>query len=149
LGEERATLSHHLRVLELAPVVQTLIAQGLLSMSHAKAIAGVQDAASQERLAKLVVSQQLSLKNLERIIAQQLTEQQGTEADASGSAKPSRKPASAHYAELETSLTRQLGLRVQIQTGSKQGTGKLVLAYTNLDEFDKLMEKLGVELEAK
>jgi ParB family transcriptional regulator, chromosome partitioning protein len=141
LGQDKATMSHYLRLLELPAGAQALVAQGLLSMSHAKLILGVADAAQQDRLAKLSVSQQLSLKNLERVIAQ-LNEEQG---DSTG--KPTGKVRSAHYAELEQQLTRSLGSKVLIQPGSKQGTGKLVLSYTNLDEFDKIMEKLGVALE--
>jgi hypothetical protein len=50
----------------------------------------------------------------------------------------------AHLQDLEKSLGRQLGMRVQIRSASK-GRGRLVLHYANLDQFDDLLNRLGTK----
>ncbi len=137
LGEERSSIANYLRLLDLQPAVQTMVANGELSLGHAKVLAGVSDPADQERLAKIVVSQSLSVRNLERQI-------QG----AAASSTPARAvpAASAHYQELEKNLSRELGLRVQLRPAAKKGKGRLILHYGSLDQFDQLVNKLGVNV---
>lgn len=137
LGEDRSTIANFLRLLELADPVRQMVANGQLSVGHAKVLAGVQAPAEQERLAKLVVSQDLSVRNLERLVAS------GTPA----AAKPAAAP-SPHLQDLEKNLARQLGMRVQLRTNPKaKGKGRLVIHYANLDQFDQLLSRLGVRLE--
>lgn len=137
IGEDRSVISNHLRLLELPADVQSLLRAGTLSLGHAKVIAGVHNPAEQSRLAKLVINQGLSVRNLERVIT-------------TGSEPNTRDPASApsaHVRSVELALTRQLGLRVQLRTGTQKSKGKLVIHYKSLDEFDSLVQRLGVELE--
>jgi ParB family chromosome partitioning protein len=139
LGEERSTIANFLRLLDLAEPVRDLLRNGKLSVGHAKLLAGVSDRAEQERLAGLVVAQDLSVRNLERLLQ-------------TGEAPPPKNapaPASAHLSNLEKNLTRQLGMRVQLRTGAKKGRGKLVIHYSSLDQFDDLLGRLGVEAAAE
>jgi ParB family chromosome partitioning protein len=135
LGEDRTVIGHHLRLLDLAPPVQEMVLQGRLSLSHARMLAGVTYHAEQIRLAELVISQDLNVRNLERLISAPPA------ADPPVKAKPSP---SAHIADLEKTISRHLGLRVQLRTkpGKKQGT--LVLHYASLDQFDELLNRLGI-----
>ena len=48
--------------------------------------------------------------------------------------------------DLEKSIARQLGMRVQVRSG-KKGTGRLVIHYASLDQFDDLMKRMGVRVE--
>jgi ParB family chromosome partitioning protein len=139
LGEDRSTIANFLRLLDLPESVQTLVADGKLSHGHAKLIAGVPDILEQERLGKISIAQELSVRNLERMIQ-------------SGISRPApREEAtnpSAYIQDLEKSLSRQLGMRVQVRAGGKKKSkGKLILYYGSLDQFDDLMSKLGVSAE--
>lgn len=135
LGEERSTVSNHLRLLELAVPVRELLRQSKLSLGHAKVLAGVADVLEQERLGKLVVDQELSVRNLERLV-------QGVE--PAGKAKQAAAP-SNHIKELEKSISRQVGMRVSVRS-KQNGKGSLVIHYASLDQFDELMSKLGVQV---
>jgi ParB family transcriptional regulator, chromosome partitioning protein len=135
LGEDRSTISNHLRLLELETTVQSLVRSGRLSLGHAKVLAGLPDKNEQVRLAELVVGQELSVRNLERIIAQK------HDADDEATVP------SAHLRDLELNITRQIGLKVQVRSGAKKGKGKVILHYNNLDEFDALIGRLGVKLD--
>jgi len=138
IGEDRSSVANFLRLLDLAEPVKTMIRDGRLSLGHAKILAGVVDVLDQQRLAELVLSQGLSVRNLERMIQQ-----------APAAVPPSRNEpaASPHMQDLEKNLSRQLGMRVQLRASSKKGRGKLILHYSSLDQFDGLMQRLGVSTE--
>lgn len=138
LGEDRSTVANFLRLMELAEPVKAMIRDGRLSLGHAKVLAGVSDILEQERLANLVVGQELSVRNLERLTQ--------NPAAAPLPARPAGEP-SAHLQELEKTFARQLGMRVQIRAGSNKSKGKLVIHYASLDQFDQLLERLGVSAE--
>ena len=135
LGEDRSTVANFLRLLDLAEPVRAMIRDDRLSLGHAKVLAGVSDILEQERLGNLVVSQGLSVRNLERLVQSATT------------ATPARpaKSSSAHFQDLEKSFARQLGMRVQIRAGANKSKGRVVIHYASLDQFDQLSEKLGVE----
>ena len=138
LGEERSSISNYLRLLELAEPVREMVRSGELSMGHAKLLVGVQSPDEQLKKAHLVVSQGLSVRNLERILAS---------GPAAVPEKSGKGKASAHLVDLEKTLSHQLGTRVQIKASSQKGKGKLVLHYTSLDQFDHLMGRLGVVID--
>jgi ParB family chromosome partitioning protein len=135
LGEARGVIAHHLRLLDLAPPVQEKVANGELSLSHAKLLAGVTYHADQIRLAELTIAQDLNLKNLERLISTPATPQE--------SVKPKPAP-SAHIADLEKTISRHLGLRVQLRAKPGKKQGRLILHYASLDQFDELLNRLGI-----
>jgi ParB family chromosome partitioning protein len=136
LGEDRTVIGHFLRLLDLAPGVQTLVAEGRLGLSHAKVLAGVIDPAEQSRLADLAVRQELNVRNLERLVAV-------VPPPPAQNAEIPPQP-SAHLADLEKNLSRQLGMRIQVKSGKRKGSGKVILHFANLDQFDDVIAKLGL-----
>ncbi len=136
LGEQRSSVANYLRLLDLSGTVRELVRDSKVSLGHAKVLAGVSDHAEQLRLGLLVVSQDLSVRNLERLVSTPVEDAQATKPKESGS---------AHLKDLETNLSRELGLRVQVRGAAKKG--RVVIHYNNLDQFDDLVKRLGVELE--
>jgi ParB family transcriptional regulator, chromosome partitioning protein len=139
LGEDRSTVANFIRLLDLAEPVKNLIRDGKLSLGHAKVLAGVADVLEQERLAKLAVSQDLSVRNLERL----------TQAPAGAQPAAAKPAGSPHMQELEKSFARQLGMRVQIRAGKNKSKGRIIIHYVSLDQFDQLQEKLGIATDAE
>jgi ParB family transcriptional regulator, chromosome partitioning protein len=138
LGEERSSIANFVRLLDLAEPVRAKVRDGQLSLGHAKLLAGVADILEQQRLADLVVAQGLSVRNLERLLTSPATPPPP---------KVGAAPSPAYQQELEKSISRQLGLRVQVKQGAKKGKGKIVLHYANLDQFDELMQRMGVKVD--
>jgi ParB family chromosome partitioning protein len=136
MGEDRSSIANYLRLLDLSEPVRDAVRDGRLSLGHAKLLAGVDDILQQQLLAQTAITQCLSVRNLERLLQTRLEE------------SPVRKPTGsvAHISDLEKSLTRQLGMRVQVRSGGK-GRGRLVIHYASLDQFDDLLEKLGAHAE--
>jgi ParB family chromosome partitioning protein len=136
MGEDRSSIANYLRLLDLAEPVRQMVRDGRLSLGHAKILAGIADILEQQRLAEIIIGQSLSVRNLERLL--QTRTEPPTARKAVGSA--------AHLLDLEKSLARQLGMRVQLRSTSK-GKGRLILHYTSLDQFDELLKKLGISAE--
>ena len=58
-------------------------------------------------------------------------------------AKPKR---SAHLGDLEQQIASQLSTKVHIKPARKKGAGTLLIEFYDLDQFDTLLGRLGVEL---
>lgn len=146
LGEDRTTITNFLRLLELNQGVQDLIARGILSAGHAKVLAGVTDRVRQDALANQAVTEGLSVRKLEELIS-------GPPAghDVVGRIEPTvvaeharnLVAKSAHVVELEQELSRKLGTKLRIFPSKKKNTGKIMIQYFSLDEFDRIVEKFN------
>jgi ParB family transcriptional regulator, chromosome partitioning protein len=136
MGEDRSSIANFLRLLDLAEPVRQMVREGRLTFGHAKLLAGVDELLEQQNLAETVLAQGLSVRNLERLL------------QSAANPTSDRKPIAsiAHLLDLEKSLARQLGMRVQIRSVGK-GRGRLVLHYSSLDQFDELLQKLGAKAE--
>ncbi|HOO17650.1 MAG: ParB/RepB/Spo0J family partition protein [Phycisphaerae bacterium] len=135
LGESRPNISNYLRLLDLAEPVRKLLASGELSMGHARAIASIENPERQLALAMLCIRRNLSVRQLE-VLARQQTNTVTKVAE--------RVPLqNRHIAEVEQALARGLGLPVKLRPGRKKNSGRVVITYRNLDEFDLIANKIG------
>lgn len=132
LGRSRAAVTNALRLLELAPPVQELLREGKLDMGHARALLAL-PALKQVELARLAVAKQLSVRQVEALVAGQ--------AQRSAPAAAARED--RDVARLEEEVSQRLGTTVKIQSGMKPGSGKLVIQYSTLDQLDALLRKLN------
>ncbi|MFW6060390.1 MAG: ParB/RepB/Spo0J family partition protein [Phycisphaeraceae bacterium] len=147
VGLERATISNLLRLLKLSEEVKRHVRDGLLSMGQARAIAAVPEGARQLQLAERAVKQGLSVRQVEQL-ARQGTDGGGAAGQAGSAQEPSKRQVrSAYLADLEQQLAEQLQTRVKVRPGRKKGSGTLTIEFYSLDQFDALMEKLGVSAE--
>ncbi len=140
MGEDRATVSNYIRILDLCDDVLKVVVSGQLGIGHAKALLGVKDSNIQIKLAGQAIRSGWSVRQ--------------TEAAASAG-KPGNKALSApekdarpSVRDMEERLTRVLGRRVLIKEGRKRHTGRLVLEYYGLEDFDRLIGMLGVQQES-
>ncbi len=137
IGESRANVTNYLRLLKLRPEVQELISTGQLGMGQARAIVGITDPQRQLAIAQLAVRRNLSVRQVE-----QLT-RQPADAPTRQTANLEAASANRHVQELERTLSRSLGLAVRLQPGRKKNSGRIVIRYNSLEEFDRIAERLG------
>ena len=140
-GEDRSTVANHLRLLDLADSVRDLVRNGDLPLGHAKVLAGVADEEDQVSLARLCVKQGLSVRNLERLT------KDGEDRPRSPSDGASKDGAAVHFKSLGDNVSRSLGMKANVAPAGRKGGGTLTVHFTNSDQFDRLMERLGVELD--
>ena len=130
VGKSRTAVTNLLRLLKLAPAVQTLLIEGELDMGHARALLSLPPA-EQESVAKRVAARGLSVRQTEALVKRLL----------SGAPAPARNDPDT--ARLERRLSDHLGVRTSI-AGGKGGKGRIVIRYSTLDELDGVLERLGV-----
>ena len=136
VGKDRSTVANALRLLRLPEAVRGLVAQGRLSMGHARALLGLESEAAMDRLARRTVSQDLSVRKVEEAVRRERS-------DASGAAKTGSAPAqpSPNARDLAMRLTRALGTRVEVNE-TAPGQGHLAIHYHSLDQLDALLERI-------
>lgn len=134
IGKSRSYITNSLRLLTLPDGVKVLLNQQKLTPGHARALVGRADA---EQLAQKIVAEGLNVRQVEALVAE-------NKDSSPESKKPPLRPKpqkDADLSEIENSLSQKYGLKVQINTG-KNGRGKIVLAYKDLSQLEKIIEKL-------
>ncbi|MEO6034831.1 MAG: ParB/RepB/Spo0J family partition protein [Verrucomicrobiota bacterium] len=137
VGKSRTVVANALRLLKLAPELQTLIREGQLSVGHAKVILGLATSAEQKLAADCILKKSLNVRQTEELVAQF---QNGKIV----SNKPSVQPAvrDANIAELENKLRERFGTKVQLRY--RQGKGSLDIRFFNDDDLERVLKIVGV-----
>jgi ParB family chromosome partitioning protein len=135
VGKDRATVANALRLLKLPLPVRELVQRGALSMGHARALLGLDAAASMERLALKIVARALSVRATEELVRRERGE---------GPPKPEAKVVekTAIVKDLEQRLTRALGAKVDVHDKGGGKGGTVTISYGDLDELDHLLDRL-------
>jgi ParB family chromosome partitioning protein len=137
VGKDRSTVANALRLLRLPEAVRTLVAEGRLSMGHARALLGLESAGSMERLARRSVAQDLSVRRVEEIVRREREGVQPGERQATAA----KAAQSASARDLALRLSRALGTRVEVvESGPTEG--RIEIHYHSLDQLDALLGRL-------
>jgi ParB family chromosome partitioning protein len=127
---ERSSVANIVRLINLPSEIQQLIETNQISMGHAKVILGLHEQNEQLRVAKLVVSNVLSVRETEKLV------ESASVAKKRGTKELQRTP----WSDVEERLQKRLGTKVVIQKG-KRG-GKIVIHYFSPPELDGILETL-------
>jgi ParB family chromosome partitioning protein len=127
LNKERSSITNSVRLLTLSSLIQTQVADGRLSMGHAKVLVGIEDRDWQGVLAKRIVDESLSVRALEKLV------KRGHQSGQGGA--PRTK--TAQIKELETNLYHLFGTRVTVV--DKGGKGSLTLHFDSRDHFQRVV----------
>lgn len=136
LCESRANISNYLRLLKLRPEIHMLLGAGQLAMGQARAIAGIEDSERQLAVARMAVRRNLSVRQVEALARDD--PKAGAKSHEAAAALPDK-----HHADIAQSLGRALGLGVTLKPGRKKNSGRVIIQYDNLEEFDRIAEKIG------
>jgi ParB family chromosome partitioning protein len=132
VGKKRSTVSNYMRLLNLPNEVQLALKEGLITMGHAKAIAGI-EADKQVWALKRCIKKALSVRQAEEL-ARKLAEQpQGAESIEE------EYPES--YSRLVEQLEPYFSDNISIKRG-KSGGGKIVIDFANDEEIEQFIERL-------
>lgn len=137
VGKERASVANAVRLLALPETIREQVQRGEISVGHAKVLLALPDPKAQTALAKQCHREQLSVRKLEKLVAQALTpseEQKG--APAPGGSKTMEQLVQAVSEELQ----RALGTKVGIDYN--KGKGRITLAFYSDEELNRLVDRL-------
>jgi ParB family transcriptional regulator, chromosome partitioning protein len=140
VGIDRSTVSNALRLLHLGEEVQQFVRRGQLTAGHVRALLAVEDPNVQLQIARNAIKGGWPVRKLEQEV-RHLTAPGRTSTRRQTSAR------SAHLTDLARQIAQQLNTRVEIRPGRDKSSGRLIIDYFGLDEFDDLMRRMNVTIE--
>jgi ParB family chromosome partitioning protein len=141
VGKSRAAVSNTLRLFQLPPAIQKLVADGQLSAGHARALLGTPDRAYQEQLARRVVAESLSVRDVEEAVRTR-----GELAEATAATGPAPTEATVHklrapgLLELEELFSQFLDTRVSVTAGPRRG--RVVIDFADLEDLERIYRRI-------
>jgi len=142
IGRSRSATTNLLRLLNLAEPVQTMLLAGDIDMGHARSLLAL-DRAAQIMAANQVVQRRLSVRETEKLVARQVA---GREV-AGIARRPHRRTTDVDrdVARLQERLSDLLGTTVVLRQ-SARGAGQMIIDFSGPDQFDGLLQRLGLSL---
>ncbi len=135
--KSRSHVANIQRLLNLPEKVLDLVEAGRLSMGHARALIGQDDATS---LAQRAVNDNLSVREIEKLVRQVAKKVMG---GVNGKADPARSAEeNADIAAVQRHLEDFLGLKVQIKADADPRSGAITIRYGTLDQLDLVCQRL-------
>jgi len=136
LGKSRSHIANMVRLLNLPPGVQEMVADNGLSMGHARALITAKDPLG---VAKAVLAKGLSVRETEAL-ANELSDKPKKSAGKKSSSKKTGKDADT--LALEAEVSNAIGMNVSIESKNGQA-GKLSIDFKSLDQLDELLHRLS------
>jgi ParB family chromosome partitioning protein len=136
VGKSRASVANAMRLLDLHPDIQTHLAQGQITVGHAKAILALKDADSQKLAADQIIRRKLTVRAAEKL-TQSLLANPDTGNDPK---KAQPREIDIHVRELTKRLQEHLATHVAINHSAKKG--KIEIEYYGNDDLDRILTLL-------
>ncbi len=135
VGKERSTVANALRLLGLPDEVKGMLADGAISMGHARALLGLPRIPEMVELARRINEKKLSVRDAERLVK---------EGKEPGAAAKKSGPTPQQRAVVEE-VQRLLGTKVRLlERGGGKGTLEIdFFSYEDLDRLLTLFRKQG------
>ena len=135
--KSRSHVANMMRLLDLPQTLRGLVTEEKLSMGHARALLGSENAV---QLAMLVIKNGLSVRATEALVQQE-------RAPKAKNRKAARAnmPENADIRAVESHLGDLLGLKVRIAQKNATGAGEVTFEYGSLDQLDMLCQRLTGE----
>ena len=132
IGRSRPQITNTVRLLKLSPAVQRRVAAGVLSAGHARALLGVADSAAQDALAHRIVSEALSVRAIEEIIAV------GDMGERTSRKRAQRGTVVApRLADLAARLSERFDTRVKVDMGRSKG--RITVEYASVEDLERIV----------
>lgn len=142
VGKSRAAISNTLRLFQLPPSVQRMLADGQLTAGHARALLSTPDRTFQEALARRTATEGLSVRTVEELARQHNDGRPGGTASAAANppgtatAAPGGRLRPPGMHELEDLLAAHLDTRVKVEMGANKG--RLVVEFADLEDLERI-----------
>jgi len=134
VGKSRSSVANLLRLFQLPPAIQKLVREEIITLGHAKALLASPDRAFQEGLAKRIVAEDLTVRQVEQAIRERAELAGQLEPEPPVTKEPRLRPPG--LMELESLLSDRLDTKVAVQMGAKRG--RLVVDFANLEDLERI-----------
>ncbi len=127
VGRDRASVANICRILSLPHDVQGMVASDQLTLGHAKVILGIKNSEDQLTLAKRILRDQLSVRQVEQLVK-----------NGPRKARFRQTAKNPRHADVEDRLRKHLGTKVVIR--SKQQKGEVLLSYYSQEDLTRIVD---------
>jgi ParB family chromosome partitioning protein len=134
-------VANAMRLLDLHPDVQILVARETLSVGHAKAILSLKDQDFQLLASDQVIKRHLTVRATEKLVQSLLNDPEGQAGSGNKSGTP--KEVNVHIRAITNRLRTHLATHVILQHSAKKG--KIEIEYYGDDDLQRLLELLGLQ----
>ena len=143
VGRSRSAVANTLRLFQLPPSLQRMIADGRLTAGHARALLATPDRELQEELADECLNRGLSVRDIEQLVRERLAPKVDPVPEPEPASMPTSRaprPLSAlrepAVLELEELLSARLNTRVSVSLSGKRG--RVVVEFADLDDLERI-----------
>ncbi len=133
IGKDRSTITNYIRLLKLPPEVQIALREDRITMGHARALITLDDTNLQKQLLELIISRNLSVREVEKLVKDPSVKSPSPEKKAT--ALPEK------HVFVRDKLRGTLDTKVDIKRNNK-GSGSIVISFKSDREFDRIMSAL-------
>ncbi|MGB9698079.1 MAG: ParB/RepB/Spo0J family partition protein [Thermodesulfobacteriota bacterium] len=130
VGKDRATIANALRLLRLPQDIKESLAEGQITVGHARAFLSLESLEKQRAAFKQVLTSGLSVRQTERLVKR-------LSRKASGSIAAKKSP---DWEELIEELQKSLGTKVRIK--GRGDRGRIEIDFYSREELDRLIDLL-------
>ena len=131
IGRSRSAVANILRLLNLPKEIQELLKEEKLTQGHARALLSLENGVLAQEIAKKVIAEEMSVRQLENYIAS-LTKEKKVK-------KPTKEEIeiARSIKALEESLSSELGTKIRII--NKKNKGKIEIPYSSTEDFERII----------
>lgn len=142
VGKSRPAIANTLRLLNLPEPIQQLVANGQLTMGHARALLGLERPEEQLYISEKIITEKLSVRETEEIVRQ--TRLSGVSRETPGEEEEKkqkeRQKIDPNLQAIIDDMTRLFGTKVRIKKNGERG--KIEIEYYSPEEFERITEIL-------
>lgn len=139
VGKSRASVANSMRLLDLQAPIQRHVADGFLTVGHAKAILGVKNPKDQLAVADQILRRHMTVRAAEKFV------QDFHKSGEKKSSKKSSRVVDPHITEIQNRLRDHFATHVNVNHTAKKG--KIELEYYGNDDLGRILNLLGITLD--
>ena len=142
VGKNRSTVTNYLRLLKLPPDVQIGLRDAEISMGHARALIGLDDAKLQVELFRKIVAEELSVRRVEELVRSGYGRNGASDKPKTDATQPAQPVVPvAELRRAERHLTDRFGSRVQVRPTAK-GNGEIKISFDSVEDMQRILHIL-------
>ena len=135
MGKSRVAITNIMRLINLDSRVQEYLIEGVLSEGHGRALLGVKDGDLQYEVAQKVIDDEMSVRELEKVIKQINTQTEVKEAK-------SDQELNTYYKDVRDKLQDHFGTKVNLS--NKKNKGKIEIEYYSGEDLQRILDIINL-----
>ena len=137
VGKNRSTVTNYMRLLKLPAEIQAALRDASISMGHARTLINVEDETKQLLLARKIISDELSVRDVEKLVRQ-------LDRIVTPLIKPGKVALPLKYEAMKDSIQERLNRKIEL-TRTPKGKGSIVIPFISDNDLQAILSKLGIE----